>query len=343
MEKEKRSSKHKKSKKKVKRTRVILISISLVLLFFICAMVGYGMRQLSQLQNTKISKTDEDLGISDDTKKILQGKGSEDSVTNIALFGLDLREKGENGRSDTIMIVSIDKKHKKIKLSSIMRDTYVKVKGHGETKINHAYSFGGPQLAIRTLNENFQMDIRDYVTVDIFSLEKLIDSLGGVTIDVKKVEIAQINLNMDEVAQVSKSTFKPVTKTGSQVLNGRQAVGYARIRAVGNGDYERSDRQRRVLDAIFQKISSAGVSKYPQIVSQLLPYVETSMTSMDIVSTGTSLLTSGIRNLDQARFPVDGYSSGKTINDVWYLVADMKATREQLHNYIYEDIAPVSK
>ena len=91
------------------------------------------------------------------------------------------------------MILSIDEKNKKIKMSSIMRDTYVKIKGHGETKINHAYAYGGPQLAIRTLNENFDLDIRNYVTVDFFNLEKIIDAIGGVTIDVKQDEVSLIN------------------------------------------------------------------------------------------------------------------------------------------------------
>lgn len=340
MERDSRSSKHRKKKKKNNKKKIILLTLGMIVLFVLSTIGGYSFFQLSKIKTTKISKSDDDLGISSDTKKKLQEKDSSDSVTNIALFGLDLHEKGEYGRSDSIMIVSIDKKHKKIKLSSIMRDTYVKVKGHDETKITHAYAYGGPQLAIRTLNENFEMDIRDYVTVDIFSLEKLIDAVGGVKIDVKSDEISQININMEEVSQVSKSSFNPITRTGSQLMNGRQAVGYARIRAVGNGDFERTDRQRKVLSAIFEKINSAGITKYPQIVSQLLPYVETSMSKMDIISTGTSVLTSGTTKLDQMRFPIDGYCNAKTIDSVWYLVADMNATIDQLHKYIYDDIAP---
>ena len=114
-------------------------------------------------------------------------------IINIAFFGVDRRAVNEASRSDSIMILSIDEMHKKIKMSSIMRDTYVEIKNHGQTKINHAYAYGGPQLAIRTLNENFNLDIRDYVTVDFFNFEKIIDAIGGVTIDVKQDEISLIN------------------------------------------------------------------------------------------------------------------------------------------------------
>ena len=118
-------------------------------------------------------------------------------------------------RSDSIIILSIDEMHKKIKMSSIMRDTYVKVKGHGETKITHAYAYGGPQLAIRTLNENFNLDIRNYVTVDFFNLEKIINAIGGVSIDVKQNEVSLINGYMIETAKIEKKSISTIANSGA--------------------------------------------------------------------------------------------------------------------------------
>nr|WP_281418728.1 LCP family protein [Clostridium frigoris] len=132
--------------------------------------------------------------------------------------------------SDSIMIVSIDSNNKKIKISSIMRDTYVKIKGHGQTKITHAYAYGGPQLAIRTINENFNLNIRDYITLDFFSFEKIIDAIGSVSIDIKQDEISPINDKIVEVSKIEKKSVPKITKPGLQNLNGLQAVAYTRVR-----------------------------------------------------------------------------------------------------------------
>ena len=339
--KKKRSDKHK--PKKRSRKKVAIISIIFVLLLIVSAVIGAGYYQLGKIENKKISKNNEDLGINSDAQKRIEEEDPNKDIVNIALFGLDKRDKNEAGRSDSIMIATVDKKHKKIKLSSIMRDTYVNVPGHGKTKITHAYAYGGAQLAIKTLNENFQLNIKDYVTVDFFSLEKIIDSLGGVSINVKKEEIPLINGYMAETANIEKVKVPTVTKSGTQTLNGMQAVAYTRIRYVGNGDYERTERQRTVLSAIFEKIQAAGVSKYPSIVTTILPYTETSMSTPTLISTGTGVLTSGTKTLDQERFPIDGYCEGKFIDKVWYLVADLKATTDQIHKYIYDDVKPTPK
>ena len=120
-----------------------------------------------------------------------------------------------------------------------------------------------------------------------------------------------------------------------------QAVAYSRIRYTAGGDFVRTERQRTVLSGMFTKIQSLGASEFPSVVSNLLPLTETSMKSMDLIKLGSKVFTSNIRTLDQERFPVDGYWVGKMIDGVWYLVADMNSTVEQLHKYIYEDIKPV--
>lgn len=275
-------------------------------------------------------------GIDDDEVNAAE----EANVKNIALFGLDRRDQGQASRSDCIMILSVDESARTIKLSSIMRDTYVNVYGHGMTKITHAYAYGGPVLAVRTINENFQLDIRDFITVDFFQLEKLIDILGGVTIDVMPEEITAINENINETARIENKDAELIKSSGSQLLNGMQAVAYSRVRHTAGDDYKRTERQREVMQCILEKLLEVKVSKYPEVLQNMLPYIETSMDAYKILKLGMQVQEAGIQNIDKQRFPVDDISKGETIDGIWYLVTDLKATAKQINKYIYENIKP---
>jgi LCP family protein required for cell wall assembly len=330
-------------------TKLILSAVIILMLIFF-GTLSYTFYQFSKIDTVTISKTDEFLGIKSKVplkvNKLSLVDGQElvetnelqieiKEIINIAFFGLDRRDKNEPSRSDSIMILSIDEEHNKIKVSSIMRDTYVKIKEHGETKINHAYAYGGAQLAIRTLNENFDLDIRDYVAVDFFNCEKLIDAIGGVTIDIDQEEISIMNNCITEVANICGKTAQGITKTGRQNLNGLQAVAYSRIRYTKGGDFVRTERQRTVLTAMLTKIQSLKVTEVPAAVSNLLPFTETSMKSMDIVKLGIKVITAKKMILEQQRFPLDGYCDGKTMDGVWYLFTDVPTTANQLHKFIY--------
>lgn len=330
-----------KIKKKGKRKKII-ISILIIIIAIFSGMGIYSYSLLNKVKTTELPKDNDSLGIKNEVVQQIQQEDPKQDIVNIALFGLDRRSKDEASRSDAIMVASIDKKHKKIKLSSVLRDTYVDVPGFGMTKITHAYAYGGPKLAIKTLNENFNLDIKDYVTVDFFSLEKIIDALGGVTIDVRQEELQYINSYMKETANIEKEKIPTVTQAGKINLNGMQAVAYSRIRYIGN-DFERTERQRKVLTEMLNKIQEAGITKYPSLVSTLLPYVETSISKGDMLSMGASLLASGTKTIEQERFPVDGYWHDSMISGVYYLSADLKATTDQIHKYIYDDVMPVAK
>lgn len=234
--------------------------------------------QLNKVKKAEIPKTNSELNISNNAAE------QNDEITNIALFGVDRRNKDEASRSDALMILTLDKKHKKVKISSVMRDSYVNVDGYGMTKVNHAYAYGGPTLAIKTLNKNFDLNIKDYVTVDFFGFEKIIDSVGGVDI------------------------------------------------------FERTQRQRTVLVAILNKIKATSPKNIVNVTLQLMPYTETSMSNAEILKSVTSISILDIKNIEQERFPLDGYCNGKMIGGVWYLVFDLEATKNQMHKYIFEDI-----
>jgi len=286
----------------------------------------------------KLDKTPAALGIS--PKVMAKIATLKNPPLNIALFAVDRRNKSEAGNSDVIMIISIDQLTKQIKMTSILRDTYVKIEGKGMDKINAAFATGGPQLAIKTINQNFEMDIKDYINVDFFGTAKMIDALGGVVINVKPEEIPYLNNYLKEIEIIEKIPAIPVTQAGTQNLNGRQTVAYTRIRYVGRGDYERTERQRTVLVALFNKLQGAGPKIFPVFMNQILPYLETSMSNMMLFQIGGDILGSKNKTIQQARFPLDSSSKGVRINNIWYLSTDLKTTTIELHNFIYKNIIP---
>lgn len=313
----------------------IIIGTLAVVLALTSASIAYVYNALGKINTQPLSKNNADLGIKENVANTPERK----DIVNIALFGLDRRGK-EKPHSDSIIIATIDYSKKKIKLSSILRDTYVNIDNRGMDKINHAYNIGGPQLAIKTINENFDMNIRDYISVDFYGMEKIIDDLGGITIEVKDKEVDNINKYITEVAELEKKPPTLLTSGGEQRLNGMQAVAFSRIRSVGNGDYERTSRQRRVLTKIFQSIKEKGVTSYTSIVNSALPFVETSLTSSNILSLGTDIFSSGIAAVEQEQFPREEDGSGEMIDGIWYFVADLNKITKYLHSYIYDDVNP---
>jgi len=271
------------------------------------------------------------LGIPDDAPS---GTG----VVNILLLGLDNRSKNEPGHSDAIMIASIDKVNRTIKLTSLMRDMYVSIPGKNNNRINTAYFMGGPSLAIKTINSNFKLNIEDYAIVDFFALEEIIDKVDGIPIDVKQNEIKYINQYIDELNKISRDgTWTPyIESPGLQTLTGRQAVAYSRVRYVGRDDFERTERQRRVMNELFKKAASVGVTRLPDLVTTILPNVETSMTKNEIISLGIAVLGFGKKDLEQFRIPADGTFSDEYVGKMLVLMPDLEENTRLLHEFIYE-------
>lgn len=256
-------------------------------------------------------------------------------VINIVFFGLDGGSVKGYSRSDSIMVVSIDEKRNKLKVTSLMRDMYLPIPGKGNNRINAAYALGGPSLAIKTINTNFGLDIKDYVTVDFLGLEKLIDLLGGVKINVSEAEAKILNIYQNEMNNLTE-TKSPEVRAGSQSLNGRQAVAYCRIRYVGHGDYERTERQRRVLNEILSRLKKDGISKLPKTIFTVLPYVKTSLQASEVLKLGLKgigLKTDGIL---QYRLPVDNTYKSQNINGMAVLVPDIEVNKKKIYDFIYE-------
>lgn len=241
-------------------------------------------------------------------------------ITNIALYGVDAPE-GMFGRSDTIMILTIDTVHDKIKLTSIVRDSYVYIPGKGMDKLTHAYAYGGAQLALRTLNANFQLGIKDFITVNFTTLPKVIDILGGVRIRVTNAEAERVS---------------GLKEGGTYTLNGKQALEFSRIRAIDN-DFERSRRQRDIMNAVFSKMLSASPASYPRIMGQIFPLLKTSMSSGSMIRLAGTVASNGISRVEQMRFPEASLSSGQRINNRYYYVFNRSKTLYNINNYIFND------
>ncbi|MFU7516448.1 LCP family protein [Clostridium sp. HCS.1] len=327
------SAENNKRKKKKKKSIGFKIFISFICILLAIAVIGggYVIGLLNKMDNVDLNK--DNLGIIEDD---LKEYDNVNKIKNIALFGLDSTD-GETGRSDSIMIATVDPVHNKVKLTSIMRDSYVYIEGYGNDKINHAYAYGGPELSIRTINENFGLNIEDFVSVNFSSLPKIIDILGGVDIEITEEELQYINSYINDINNKDGSNSPHIAYAGLQHLDGTQALAYSRIRYTAGGDYKRTERQRTVLEALFKKLTSASIGSYNSLLNEVLPYVQTNLNAGDILSLGTKVLGIG-NNLEQDRFPRDGYGEGAMIDGVYYLTFDIETAKQQMRDYIFNDI-----
>lgn len=318
--------------KKKKRRRALWITVgSIVALLGI--LVGVFFYFFGGLQTEELDT--DDLGIDSSYHSSIQ---QEKKITNIALFGIDSRAGGNSntGLSDAIMILSINHQTNKVKLISVMRDSYVQINGRGD-KLTHAYGYGGAALAIKTLNENFNLDITDYVTVNFDQMSHVIDAVGGITLDVTEAERRDLNHNIQEIRG---SAGKLLYQSGKGIhLNGDQAVGYARIRKI-DSDQMRTSRQREVLMAIFDKVTSMSVLQYPSLAKSMIPMVTTSFTYSDVLEF-LPVITSGEVVIDETMIPGD-YDDARSamINGIYYMQYDLDKATDHIHKFIYEDIDP---
>lgn len=323
----------------MKKTKKILwlnitISLGIALAIITGITITTAFNTITKIENVEINKNDLNI----DTKVFNSYESTED-IKNIALLGIDAID-GQAGRSDSIVIATIDIIHKKIKLTSIMRDSYVDIPGYGMDKINHAYAFGGPQLSIKTINNNFGLNIENFASVNFSSLPDIIDILDGVNIEITEEELQYINRYIDNINTVTGANSSHITSTGVQSLDGVQALAYSRIRYTNGGDYVRTERHRNILNGLFNKIIELPKTSYLSLLNELLPHIKTNMTTREIFELGIDTLTV-MRdiNLEQKRFPLDGYCEGVYINSIYYLSFDRDLTKKFFMDYIFDDKA----
>ena len=253
---------------------------------------------------------------------------------NILLMGAD-NEEGR-GRTDTIIVASLG--GGKIKLTSIMRDTYVDLEGYGQNKINAAYRLGGEKLAMDTVNRAFGLNITRYAVIDFEGFSDLIDSVGGVTVRVSKAEMKEINKGLDTTWK-RLGDGRPIEylKTYGEkiLLSGPQALAYSRIRKI-DSDYVRTSRQRAVLEALLSKLRS---NRNPVVLAKLmqtaLSNIKTNINVFEIGAISVRLL-SGSQKVEQMRLPADGAFSSGTVDGAWVIKPDLPKNRKLLQAFLNE-------
>lgn len=302
---------------------LLIIEIILILIAIFIAIIAIV---FGKLKSTEWN--DKDIYMND------INDGNISDYTNIALFGVDSRENDltKNTRSDSIIVASINKKTKKVKLLSIYRDTYVYIPDHGYTKINHAYAYGGPKLAVETINRNFDLNIRDFVTVNFSAVTDAVDALGGITIDITEEELDYVNKYAKDVANINNKEWTKIKKPGKQTLTGVQATGYSRVRYTKGGDFTRANRQRTVIDAMLKKAKHSNPVKLIKAADTILPQICTGMKGMEF--TKLALFFPFYSIDEQSGFPFD--NSVMTINKASVVVStSLSSNVTELHNYLF--------
>jgi len=262
----------------------------------------------------------------------------ENYVTNYLIFGIE--EFGGARNTDSIMIASINTKDDTLKLTSLLRDSYVEIPDHKANKLNSAYAKGGARMMVDTIELNYKIKIDGYVSVDFKSFEKIVDLLGGVSIELGKEEAKYLN----STNYISKKSNRNV-KAGVNQLNGNQVMGYVRVRKVktlggSTNDYGRIERQQRALKAIFNSYKSPkNLFKILSVTKESLGYATTNLTQKQIEKAMEGIIENRIKTLDTIRIPVDGaFDAPRKYNGIGYpLVLDWEANRIELYKFIFHD------
>ena len=312
--------------------------IILVILFLIASLIGtgivYGFNTLGQInQMVAEPKLDEaELNVNNNL---------DIDTVNIAVFGVDGRSDIDGDRSDTIMIVSMDFRNGNIRVTSIMRDLLVQIpagKSNNETfdKINAAYSYGGPELTVKTLNQNFDLNITDYVVVNFDAMVDTVDALGGVEINVLDENVLEwTNKYIDDVNDKVGKGDAYLETTGVQTVTGVQALAYARNR-YSDDDYHRTERQREVVGQIAKKAFNIDAITGVNLISKVYPYIKTTLSISEITTYAKAFLGSADKQFLEFRLPTDAYVKNAMINSISFVVPNtLSENVVALHAFIY--------
>lgn len=319
-----------------KKIGIALLVILIILVILLGVVAGLVASKVGKIQIEHLDE--EQLGINNNLYEEVSEnmtKNEFENIKNVALFGVDA------GRSDTIIIASINQNNHTIKLLSIPRDTYVSVEGHGKTKINHAYAYGKEQLAIKTINSNFGLNISEYVTINFKGLINVINKMGGIQLDITKDEMNYINTYVHESYQLTKKKTQLLTSYGNIKLTGEQALTHARNRTIGS-DFARQERQRDVITAIMTKVSKMSLNQIWNLADSVLEEVKTNLNLSECMGIVSNVLPNSneyLNNVVSAQIPSEENSDGKGqyINELYYFVCDLEKASEEFKNTIYGD------
>lgn len=334
---EKNKSGKRYKEKKISMKRKVLITLFVILIIIVILFgIATGMiaGKIGKISFEDLNKEDLDLNnnlyneVSDDISEEEFNK-----IKNVALFGVD------GGRSDTIMIASINQVDRTIKLISIPRDTYVSVSGHGKTKINHAYAYGKEQLALKTINSNFGLNISEYVTVNFKGLINVINKIGGIELNISKEEKDYINEFVHESYELTGKQTQLLSEYGKIKLTGEQALTHARNRTVGN-DFTREERQRDVMTAVMNKVSTMSITEIWDMSDSVLEEVKTNLDVKECMGIASDVLGNKnkyLNNITSKQIPSESEGKGQMIDKIYYFVCDLPTVSKELKNILYKN------
>ena len=265
--------------------------------------------------------------------KLVNGLYHDDMVVNVLIMGVDDYQPNDPGRTDSMMLVSIDTRNQELKVTSLMRDLYVAIPGKTQSnRLNTAYSSGGAPLLVRTVEANFGIDVDRWVVIDFDAFNQIIDAMGGVEITLTQAEAQLVNENSgDPRRNLSEGTY---------VLSGAQARYYSRIRAIGD-DFERTERQRNVFSSIINKFKDSDIGTINNVLYNTLNLVHTNMDKNEILSLAANSLTYMNYELLQNRIPADGEYTPARVqiggSAAAVLVPDLDACSKNIRDFIYGD------
>ncbi|MBO4337845.1 MAG: LCP family protein [Lachnospiraceae bacterium] len=330
------------------RKRIVLIAVEVFFLIML-SIALYVVILYKKIDHENIDESQivinegleqQDVGIADDPNGIVSNEGvsmgSMKGYRNVALFGLDARDKslGKGNRSDTIIVASINEETKDVKLVSVYRDTYLNLGNDRYGKCNSAYANGGALQAINMLNMNLDLNITDYITVGWAGVADTIDALGGVEIEVDSEEITHLNNYQVETSKSLGKSYTKVSQTGMQTLDGIQAVSYCRIRYTAGDDFKRTERQREVIQAILDKAKKSDFATLNKAANTIFEEISTSLTLTEILDLLKDVSKYSIAATDG--FPNEQYrTTGMVKGASSVMSTDMVNDVKILHEFLF--------
>ena len=326
---------NKKCKNKYKQILIAVFSVIIICVVVLGA--GYMYIRANIYKKTE-PLTSEHLQAPVKTKEETIGYTEVEGITNVLLVGVDGIDFDEKyQRSDSMIIATLDSNKEKVKLTSLYRDTLVYIPGYGEEKMNLAFSLGGPELVMETIKYNFDVNIEKYIMINFAGFEAIIDQIGGVEIDVKEYQLHELN---KYIGQATGGGDCPGEKAGLQILNGKQALSYARIRKGVGDDYERTERQREVLFKVAEKLQKTDVIKYFSIANKMLDYLRTNIEIMDGLNMAYTISKFSNLETEQLSIPVHELCVDEEFNGNMALRMDRYENALILNDFIFNDTLP---
>ena len=315
----------------------------MLLTLVICGSMVFGLgcskKEESKAAETESQTVETESETELETEMELVRVAPDQNIVNIMLVGQDRRQNdSERQRSDSMILVTLDRVEQTIDLTSFMRDTYVEIPGWGSNRLNAAYVFGGIELMNETFMHNFGVKIDGVVEVDFYDFVEIMDEIGGVEIDVKEEEIPVLNDYVGEVAKHlgENASDHYVTNSGLQRLNGIQTLSYCRIRYVGDADFERTQRQRTVLQTVFNNVKDMGTMKMLDVLDKTFELLNTNLTDEDLLNLMAEALDMGVTEFENHNIPEDAGYSSQSIDGMSVLVPDLEACRAVMESIVNE-------